>query len=147
MHGSEGREAATGYGVICVAEDFLHDIGNSFKGATVAIQGFGNVGLFAALLAHERGAKIEAVSDLSGAIAARDSLDIPALVKFIRSGCLLVDYQADGVSRITNDALLTREVDVLIPAALGGVLTRDVAREVRAKVIVEAARTHASRSR
>ena len=139
LHGSEGREAATGYGVICVAEDFLHDIGNSFKGATVAIQGFGNVGLFAALLAHERGAKIEAVSDLSGAIAARDSLDIPALVKFIRSGCLLVDYQADGVSRITNDALLTREVDVLIPAALGGVLTRDVAREVRAKVIVEAA--------
>jgi len=139
LHGSEGREAATGYGVICVAEDFLHDIGNSLKGATVAIQGFGNVGLFAALLAHERGAKIEAVSDLSGAIAARDSLDIPALVKFIRSGCLLVDYQADGVSRITNDALLTREVDVLIPAALGGVLTRDVAREVRAKVIVEAA--------
>ena len=139
LHGSEGREAATGYGVICVAEDFLHDIGNSFKGATVAIQGFGNVGLFAALLAHERGAKIEAVSDLSGAIAARDSLDIPALVKFIRNGCLLVDYQADGVSRITNDALLTREVDVLIPAALGGVLTRDVAREVRAKVIVEAA--------
>ena len=139
LHGSEGREAATGYGVICVAEDFLHDIGNSLKGATVAIQGFGNVGLFAALLAHERGAKIEAVSDLSGAIAARDSLDIPALVKFIRSGCLLVDYQADGVSRITSDALLTREVDVLIPAALGGVLTRDVAREVRAKVIVEAA--------
>jgi len=139
LHGSEGREAATGYGVICVAEDFLHDIGNSLKGATVAIQGFGNVGLFAALLAHERGAKIEAVSDLSGAIAARDSLDIPALVKFIRNGCLLVDYQADGVSRITNDALLTREVDVLIPAALGGVLTRDVAREVRAKVIVEAA--------
>jgi len=139
LHGSEGREAATGYGVICVAEDFLHDIGNSFKGAMVAIQGFGNVGLFAALLAHERGAKIEAVSDLSGAIAARDSLDIPALVKFIRNGCLLVDYQADGVSRITNDALLTREVDVLIPAALGGVLTRDVAREVRAKVIVEAA--------
>ena len=139
LHGSEGREAATGYGVICVAEDFLHDIGNSLKGATVAIQGFGNVGLFAALLAHERGAKVVAVSDLCGAIATRDSLDIPALVKFIRNGCLLVDYQADGVSRITNDALLTREVDVLIPAALGGVLTRDVAREVRAKVIVEAA--------
>jgi glutamate dehydrogenase (NAD(P)+) len=139
LHGSEGREAATGYGVICVAENFLHDVGKSLNGATVAIQGFGNVGLFAALFAHERGAKVVAVSDVSSAVANRDGLDIPALVEFARSRRLLAEYQGDGVSRITNDALLTYEADVLIPAALGGVLTRDVAREVRAKVIVEAA--------
>jgi glutamate dehydrogenase (NAD(P)+) len=139
LHGSEGREAATGYGVICVAENFLSDIGDSLKGATVAIQGFGNVGLFAALFAHERGAKIVAVSDVSGGVANRDGLDIPALVKLARNRRLLAEYQGDGVSHITNDALLTCEADVLIPAALGGVLTRDVAREVRAKVIVEAA--------
>jgi glutamate dehydrogenase (NAD(P)+) len=139
LHGSEGREAATGYGVICVAENFLLDVGDSLKGATVAIQGFGNVGLFAALFAHERGAKVVAVSDASGGVASRDGLDIPALVEFARSRRLLAEYQGDGVSRITNDALLTYEVDVLIPAALGGVLTRDVAREVRAKLIVEAA--------
>ena len=78
LHGSEGREAATGYGVICVAESFLHDVGNSLNGASVAIQGFGNVGLFAALFAHERGAKVVAVSDVSGAVANRDGLDIPA---------------------------------------------------------------------
>ena len=139
LDGSEGREAATGYGVICVTENFLQDVGASLKGATVAIQGFGNVGQFAALFAHERGAKVVAVSDVSGGVTNRGGLDIPALVEFTRSRRLLAEYQANGVSPITNDALLTCEVDVLIPAALGGVLTRDTACEVRAKVIVEAA--------
>jgi glutamate dehydrogenase (NAD(P)+) len=139
LHGSEGREAATGYGVICVAESFLHDVGDSLKGATVAIQGFGNVGLFAALFAHQRGAKVVAIGDVSGSIANPAGLNIPALAEFTRSRHLLAEYQGEDISRITNDALLTYEVDVLIPAALGGVLTRDVAREVRAKVIVEAA--------
>ena len=63
LHGSEGREAATGYGVVCITENFLHDAAGSLKDATVAIQGFGNVGQFAALAAYERGAKIVAVSD------------------------------------------------------------------------------------
>jgi glutamate dehydrogenase (NAD(P)+) len=139
LHGSEGREAATGYGAICVAENYLNDVGASFKNAKVAIQGFGNVGLFAALFAHELGAKVVAVSDVSGGIANRDGLNIPELVQFARNRRLLSEYEADGVSRITNDALLTSEVDVLIPAALGGVLTRDVACEIRARVIVEAA--------
>ena len=139
LHGSEGREAATGYGVICVTESFLQDVGSSLKGATMAIQGFGNVGQFSALFAHERGAKIVAVSDVSGGVANQEGLNIPALVKFARSRHLLSEYQADGVSPINNDTLLTQEVDVLIPAALGGVLTPEVAHEVRAKVIVEAA--------
>jgi glutamate dehydrogenase (NAD(P)+) len=139
LHGSEGREAATGYGVICVAESFLHDSGDSLKGATVAIQGFGNVGLFAGLFAHKRGAKVVAIGDVSGSIANPKGLDIPAIAEFTRSRHLLAEYQGEDVSRITNDALLTYEVDVLIPAALGGVLTPEVAREVRAKVIVEAA--------
>jgi glutamate dehydrogenase (NAD(P)+) len=139
LHGSEGREAATGYGVICVAENFLHDVGKSLEGATVAIQGFGNVGMFAAIFAHQRGAKIVAVSDVSGAIANRNGLDIPALVEFSRSRRPLSDYQSEGVSRINSEDLLAAEVEVLIPAALGGVLTHDLAREVRAKVIVEAA--------
>src|SRR5580704_10594583 len=139
LHGSEGREAATGYGVICVAEDFLDDIGKSLKGTTVAIQGFGNVGLFAALFAHQRGAKVVAVSDMSGGVANPVGLDIPKLVEFTRSRRLLTEYQGDDVSHVANDTLLTYEVDLLIPAALGGVLTRQVASEVRAKIIVEAA--------
>jgi glutamate dehydrogenase (NAD(P)+) len=139
LHGSEGREAATGYGVICVAEDFLDDAGKSLNGTKLAIQGFGNVGLFAALFAYERGAKVVAVSDMSGGVANPAGLDIPALVEFTRSRRLLSAYQGDDVSHITNDDLLTYEVDLLIPAALGGVLTREVAGEVRASVIVEAA--------
>jgi glutamate dehydrogenase (NAD(P)+) len=139
LHGSEGREAATGYGVICVAENFLDDAGQSLEGTTVAIQGFGNVGQFAALFAHQRGAKVVAVSDMSGGVANPAGLDIPKLVAFTRSRRLLAEYQGEGVSHITNDALLTYEVDLLIPAALGGVLTRQVAGEVRAKIIVEAA--------
>jgi glutamate dehydrogenase (NAD(P)+) len=139
LHGSEGREAATGYGAICVAENFLRDAGGGLNGAKVAIQGFGNVGLFAAQFAHQRGAKVVAVSDVSGGVANRDGLNIPELVAFARNRRPLSEYEAEGLSRITNEALLTHEVDVLIPAALGGVLTNDVAREVRAKVIVEAA--------
>jgi glutamate dehydrogenase (NAD(P)+) len=139
LHGSEGREAATGYGVICVAENFLDDLDKSLKGTTVAIQGFGNVGQFAALFAHQRGAKVVAVSDMSGGVANPAGLDIPKLVEFTRNRRLLAEYQGDDVSHITNDALLTYEVDLLVPAALGGVLTRQVAGEVRAKIIVEAA--------
>jgi glutamate dehydrogenase (NAD(P)+) len=139
LHGSEGREAATGYGVICVAENFLADLGKSLKGTSVAIQGFGNVGLFAARFAHERGAKVVAVSDMSGGVANPAGLNIPKLVEFVRSRRLLAEYQDDDVSHITNDALLIHDVDLLIPAALGGVLTREVAGEVRAKIIVEAA--------
>ncbi|MBV9298800.1 MAG: glutamate dehydrogenase [Verrucomicrobia bacterium] len=139
LHGSEGREAATGYGVICVAENFLHDSGKCLKDATVAIQGFGNVGLFAALFAKEHGAKVVAVSDVSGGVANRDGLDVSALAELARSRRSLAEYESDGASPITNEALLTCEADVLIPAALGGVLTPEVAREVRAKVIVEAA--------
>ena len=139
LHGSEGREAATGYGAICVAENFLRDVASGLKGTNVAIQGFGNVGLFAALFAHQLGAKVVAVSDVSGGVTNRDGLNIPELVTFARNRRLLSEYEADSVSRITNEELLTLDVDVLIPAALGGVLTRDVACEVRAKLIVEAA--------
>jgi glutamate dehydrogenase (NAD(P)+) len=139
LHGSEGREAATGYGAICIAENFLRDAGGGLNGAKVAIQGFGNVGLFAAQFAHRSGAKVVAVSDVSGGVANRDGLNIPELVAFARNRRPLSEYEAEGLSRITNEALLTHEVDVLIPAALGGVLTNDVARDVRAKVIVEAA--------
>ncbi|MBV9491903.1 MAG: glutamate dehydrogenase [Verrucomicrobia bacterium] len=139
LHGSEGREAATGRGVICVAENFLHDAGAGLNGATVAIQGFGNVGVFAALSAHARGARVVAVSDVSGAVYNPKGLDIPALAQFVRNRRLLAEYAGEDVSHVTNDELLTGEVDVLIPAALGGVLTPEVAGEVRAKLIVEAA--------
>ncbi len=139
LHGSEGREAATGRGVICIAEEYLRDLGRSLAGATLAIQGFGNVGSFAAQIAHAAGAKIVAVSDVSGAIYHRDGLDIPTLAGYARQRRPLSQYQAEGVSRITQEELLTLEVDLLIPAALGDVITEDIAREMRAGAVIEAA--------
>jgi glutamate dehydrogenase (NAD(P)+) len=139
LHGSEGREAATGRGVIFVTEEYLKDAGRTLGGATIAIQGFGNVGSWAALLAHQGGAKVVAVSDAKGGIFHPDGLDIPALMAYPRQKRFLQEYEAEGVRHISQEELLTSDVDVLIPAALGDVLTAEIAPEVRAKVIVEAA--------
>jgi glutamate dehydrogenase (NAD(P)+) len=139
LGGSEGREAATGRGTIFVLEEYLKDLGRALPDTTVAIQGFGNVGSFAARIAHEGGANVVAVSDVTGAIHHPNGLDIPAIQAWVKQRKRLVDYEADGVSRIEPDALLFLEVDALIPAALGGVFTAENAKEVRAKVILEAA--------
>jgi len=139
LHGSEGREAATGRGVVFIAEEFLKDSGASLQNASVAIQGFGNVGWFAASIAHQHGAKVVAVSDVTGGIFRADGIDIPALEEFARVRRPLKEYQADGVSIISNEDVLLADVDVLIPAALGGVFTREVAATVRARAIIEAA--------
>lgn len=140
LNGSEGREAATGRGVIYITEQWMKDLGRSMEGATIALQGFGNVGSFAALFAHELGAKVVALSDASGGIACAEGLDIPMLVReFAKPRRLLAEYEAEGVTRISQEELLTREVDILIPAALGDVLTPEIAEEVRAGLVVEAA--------
>jgi glutamate dehydrogenase (NAD(P)+) len=143
LHGSEGREAATGRGVILIAEEYMRATGESLNGARVAVQGFGNVGSYAALFAHELGARVIALSDVSGAIALdggpAERLNVPELMDFARARRPLAEYQAEGVAHLPPDALLGREVDVLIPAALGGVFSRETAPEVRARVIVEAA--------
>ena len=139
LHGSEGREAATGRGVIHIPQAWLEDSGQSLEGAKVVVQGFGNVGRFAALCAHQLGAKVIAVSDLSGGLAHADGLDIAALDKALGANRLLASYEDDGVRRVSHLDVLLTETDVLIPAALGGVFTPEIAREVRAKVIVEAA--------
>ncbi len=139
LHGSEGREAATGRGVIYITEEYLKDTGRTLADVSVAVQGFGNVGSFAARFAHEGGARIVALSDASGAIRCAKGLDIPTLLNYGRTRTPLSTYQAEGVEHISQEELLTTEVDVLIPAALGGVFTAEVAEEVRAGVIVEGA--------
>jgi glutamate dehydrogenase (NAD(P)+) len=139
LHGSEGREAATGRGVVFLAEEFLKDCGSTLEGAYIAIQGFGNVGWFVAVLAHQLGARIVAVSDVSGGIASPKGLDIPALADFARLRLPLAEYNAEGISRISNEEILAMPADILVPAALGGVITPEVARTVQAKAIIEAA--------
>ncbi len=137
LHGSAGREAATGYGVALIAREMLGKLGRTVAGTTFAIQGYGNVGSFAALHLHQLGAKIAAVSDAFGGIRQADGLDIPALDRYMATNRKVVGFPE--AEPITNEELLTSEVDVLIPAALGGVFDAALAREVRASLIVEAA--------
>jgi glutamate dehydrogenase (NAD(P)+) len=140
LQGSEGREAATGRGVVCLTEQLLRDAGRSLAGATLAVQGFGNVGSHVALLAHEQGAKVVALSDASGGVGCPDGLDIPRLVAdFAACRRPLKEYSGDGVSHLGQEEVLTAPADVLVPAALGEVLTAEVAGAVRAQYIVEGA--------
>jgi glutamate dehydrogenase (NAD(P)+) len=137
LHGSEGREEATGRGVAILTAALLQRLKQNVEGATVALQGFGNVGTFTAQFLHAKGAKIVAITDQYGGITNREGIDIPELLQYAREHETVKSFP--GGSSITNDELLVSAVDVLIPAALGGVLTKDNARDVRARYIVEAA--------
>ena len=137
LHGSAGREAATGYGVALIAREMLGKLGRTVAGTTFAIQGYGNVGSFAALHLHQLGGVIVAVSDAFGGLHRAEGIDIPALDQHVAATKKVVGFA--GADPITNEELLTRPVDVLIPAALGGVFDAALAREVQATLIVEAA--------
>jgi len=137
LFGSQGREAATGRGVMLVLKEYLHDQNMSLADKTVAFQGFGNVGSHAARLMAEEGAKIVAVADHMGGVAAPGGLDVPALIEWSRENFTVADFPAGEA--IDKDEILTWDADVLVPAALGDVLTEKNADDVRAKVIIEAA--------
>jgi glutamate dehydrogenase (NAD(P)+) len=137
LHGADGREEATGRGVAVVTQAALERTRKSLSGATIAIQGFGNVGSHAAKILHEMGGKIVAISDQHGGIFSDGGLDIPALLQHFQKTGGLKNFQ--DTRAISNEELLAANVDVLIPAALGGVLTAENAPHVRAKIIIEAA--------
>jgi glutamate dehydrogenase (NAD(P)+) len=137
LHGSLGREAATGRGCLFAIREVLASQGKKLEGTTFAIQGFGNVGSWLARLLHEHGARVVAVSDLKGGVFRGDGLDVPALYARARETGSVVDFP--GSDAIGNEALLTLECDVLVPAALGHVLHEGNARDVRAKYVLEAA--------
>ena len=137
LYGSLGREAATGRGVMIGTRELLTAMGKDIAGTRIAIQGFGNVGTWTARIASEMGAKIVAVSDISGATRNVEGLDVESLIAHVkeRGG---VDGFAGGDS-FSADELLFEDCDVMIPAALGGVVTKENAGDIRAKVLVEAA--------
>jgi glutamate dehydrogenase (NAD(P)+) len=137
LHGSLGRDAATGRGCLFAIREVLASQGKKLEGTTFAIQGFGNVGSWLARLLHDQGARVVAVSDLKGGVFRGDGLDVPALFARARETGSVVDFP--GSEAIGNEALLTLECDVLVPAALGHVLHEGNARDVRAKVVLEAA--------
>ncbi len=136
--GSLGRAAATGRGVAyCV--NFAYDrMGKKIDtNTTVAIHGFGKVGTPAAEDLSAQGAKIVAVSDVSGAIYNESGLDVPAAIDWVKSGKVLKDLP--GAKLISNDELLALDVDILIPAAIDGVVTSKNMETVRASLIAEGA--------
>ncbi|MHA1506922.1 MAG: Glu/Leu/Phe/Val family dehydrogenase [Candidatus Asgardarchaeia archaeon] len=138
LGGSEGREEATGRGVAISAREAAKKLGLELKGARVAVQGYGNVGYHSAkILCYEMGAKIIAVSDSKGGIYKEDGLDPDDVLRHKRETGSVINYP--GAKNITNKELLELDCDILVPAALENQITREVAKNVKAKIIVEGA--------
>jgi glutamate dehydrogenase (NAD(P)+) len=138
LFGSRGREEATGRGAVLALEEYLKDAGQGeVRGKTFAIQGFGNVGSWAAHFLHERGGRVLAVSDVKGGVRNPEGLDIPRLIAHQKQQNTVTGFP--GSDPISNDDLLLLPVDVLVPAALGGVITEANVKDVRAKLVLEAA--------
>lgn len=135
--GSLGRNHATGLGVVYVAEKAFAVCGMSMNGAKIAIQGFGNVGSFAAKFAHERGARIVAVSDVSGGIFNGDGLDIPEVMEYVKAHKFLKGYPKS--TPISNEELLEVKCDALFPCALENQIDVHNAEKIQAKIIAEGA--------
>jgi glutamate dehydrogenase/leucine dehydrogenase len=135
--GSQGRLEATGRGVAICAREVCSKLGMSLKNATVAVQGFGNVGYSAAKVSDEMGAKIIAVSDSKGGSYDHRGIDPKKLMEHKQKTGSVVGYP--GTRQIENEGLLVLDCDILMPCALGGIVTEDIARRVGAKIIVEGA--------
>jgi glutamate dehydrogenase (NAD(P)+) len=137
LHGIPGREEATGRGVGILAFKLISRLGRKAAQTRVALQGFGNVGSHAAKFLSEADFKVVAVSDLSGGYYRPEGLEIPRVLAHVREHHSLKDFKE--AERIPNEELLQLDVELLIPAALGGVITADNVQGIKAPVIIEAA--------
>ena len=135
--GSLGRNHATGLGVVYVAEKSFEKCKMPMAGARIVIQGFGNVGSFAALFSYERKAKVIAVSDVSGGIFNGDGLNIPELIEYARVNKTIKDFPKS--QPVSNSELLELGCEALFPCALEGQIDTHNAEKVKAKIIVEGA--------
>ena len=139
LGGSKGRASATGRGVVFSTKFILQKYGKKLDEVSVAIQGFGNVGGHAAEIFAENGAKIKALSDVSGGVYCEEGLDIAEIRSFTSGGKLLEEYKKIGVRHISNEELLAAKTDVLVPAALENQITAETAEKLNCKFIIEAA--------
>ena len=137
LGGSFGREAATGRGVVLCFREAAPALGLTPSQTRVVVQGFGNVGSWAARIIADLGAKVVGVSDAFGAIHHEDGIDVHALRSHLDGGAQLSDFP--GVDAISPDELLGLECEVLIPAALGGMIHAQNAHLVRARAVIEGA--------
>jgi glutamate dehydrogenase (NAD(P)+) len=135
--GSQGRDEATGRGVMIITLEALRHLGIDPDAATVAVQGFGNVGSNSARLLAEQGCKVVAVSDVSGALHSAKGINVPDLTRYVQEHGTIEGFP--HADRITNDQLLTLPVTVLVPAAMENQITVENAHEIQAKIITEGA--------
>lgn len=139
LGGSEGRVAATGRGVFLVTKWAAEAADMGLTDRTIAIQGFGNVGAYAAQYLQKAGCKIVAVSDAGGALYNKKGLDIEALYDNCNEKKCSVGKATRYGESIEQDRVLSMDVDILIPAAIGGAIHKDNASNVHARMVVEAA--------
>ena len=137
LGGSPGREEATGRGVIMCAAQAAARKGIDLEGASIAIQGYGNVGFWAAAIAAEHGARIVAVSDVGGGTFNGKGLDLDGLAEHRTQSISVNDYR--GGEAVSNEELLEIDCDILIPAAIEAVIHTKNADAIRARMVVEAA--------
>jgi glutamate dehydrogenase/leucine dehydrogenase len=139
--GSKGRDAATGYGGVIALHELLNRLGKADEELTIAIQGFGNVGSFFCLKAEELHPhwKLVAVGEVDTTLYNPEGLSALQLTAHKGSGQQFKDYQVAGTTTISKEELLSADVDVLILAALGDVITKENMRDVKAKYILELA--------
>jgi glutamate dehydrogenase (NAD(P)+) len=137
MGGSLGRREATGRGCALVTKEAMQHLGLPMKGATVAVQGFGNVGSIAAKLLNEEGCKIVGISDRTGAFHNDKGIDIAAATAWVVKHRSLEGFK--GGDQLDAEEMMQLPVDILVPAALENVITTRNAPKIRAKVICEGA--------
>jgi glutamate dehydrogenase (NAD(P)+) len=137
MGGSLGRREATGRGVMIVTREAAKHLGVDIQRATVAVQGFGNVGSVSADLLAKIGAKIVAVTDWKGGVYNPKGLDVAQLIEYAREHRTVEGFP--GADHLTNDQLWSLDVDILIPAALENQITMENAPKIKAKIVTEGA--------
>jgi glutamate dehydrogenase (NAD(P)+) len=137
LGGSPGREEATGRGVVICAREAAKRAGINFKGARIAIQGFGNVGTWTARLANEQGARVVAVSDVGGGTYNGAGLDLDSLLEHSRGSISVANF--GGGEQISNEELLELDCEIVIPAAIEGVVNSKNADGIKAQILIEAA--------
>jgi glutamate dehydrogenase (NAD(P)+) len=137
LEGSYGREAATGRGLVYMFEQAAEEFGLDPEKVRFVVQGFGNVGSWAARLLQELGATMIGASDVDGAIYSEGGIDANKLVEHVGEDGRLTEF--DGVDKLSHDELMKVDCDVLIPAALGGMLHERNADNVSAKLVLEGA--------
>jgi len=139
LWGNPVREYSTGFGVAVWSREVAKKLLGGLDGKTVAVQGFGNVGYWGAYWLSRMGARVVAVSDSKGGIYNPGGIDLVSLRTIKEKTGSVVNYDAPGTRKITNEELLELPVDILVPAALENVIHRGNANNIRAKLVVEGA--------